>query len=276
MDRKKLTRSSILTILWVVIALLASISATYAWFTFSPVTNVTPMSNTVSEGEGELLISTSRNGTFSDECSLSLAIEPEYLSPISTDDLNDFYAPILQNRKGISLLYKAADDKAEKYSIHGDLYLKCEKEDCYVYLNKDGLDFGNSIQALASMRLGLKITAKDGEHTYIFRLDDMGNTGGASVRETINGDNVVVSAIGSDGTPSYKTDPAESLSDYYADVPSDGSDPKAGRKKLCHLDADEVCKVEFRLYLEGCDENCFDDVQRNDLALALSFASADD
>ena len=275
MEKKRLTRTAILTILWMIIALAAAITATYAWFTFSPVTNVTPMSNTVSKGKGSLLISTSKNGPFKEECNLSLAIDPEYLVPVSTDDLNDFYAPILQNRQGISLLYKEADKIADDNSIHGDLYLKCEDDECYVYLNKAGLDFGNNTQALASMRLGFKITAKDGEHTYIFRLDDMGNTGGATSRETVNGDNVVVSAIGSDGSPSYKTDPAEDISDYSSDT-SDESNPKAGKKKLCHLDVNEVCKVEFRLYLEGCDKNCFDDVQRQDLALALSFAGADE
>ena len=276
MEKNRLIKKTILTLLWLMIAALATVSATYAWFTFSPVTNVTPMSNTVSEGEGELLISNTRDGNFSNECNLSLVIDPEFLVPVSTDDLNDFYAQKLQNRKGISLLYKEADKIADDNSIHGDLYLKSTNADIYVYLNKEGLDFGNSIQALASMRLGLKFTTKEGEHTYIFRLDDMGNTGSASVRETVNGDNVVVAAIGSDGAPSYKADPAEDLSDYYAEMPANGADPKPGRKSLCHLDKDEVCKVEFRLYLEGCDKNCFDDVQKNDLALALSFAGADD
>ena len=38
------------------------------------------------------------------------------------------------------------------------------------------------------------------------------------------------------------------------------------------LKAEEVATVEYWLYLEGCDPNCYNPVQSKDIALQLGFA----
>ena len=43
-------------------------------------------------------------------------------------------------------------------------------------------------------------------------------------------------------------------------------------KKLCTVDADEIVKVDYWFYLEGCDDDCSDPVQSRDvITLSLGF-----
>ena len=52
----------------------------------------------------------------------------------------------------------------------------------------------------------------------------------------------------------------------------ENSRPYAGNRKLCTINAGEIVTVEYWLYLEGCDDNCSNEVQNRAAALALSFA----
>ena len=58
---------------------------------------------------------------------------------------------------------------------------------CNVYFDRNELKLGNDAQALAAMRLGLKITTRGGSNTYILKLDDMGSTAGAEAVRTVPG-----------------------------------------------------------------------------------------
>ena len=55
---------------------------------------------------------------------------------------------------------------------------------------------------------------------------------------------------------------------------SDG-DYIAGAKRLASLQADEIAMVEYWLYLEGCDEQCINQVQNRPSGLRLAFAGVD-
>lgn len=144
--------------------------------------------------------------------------------------------------------------------IHGKLYLKSTDSDCDVYFAKELLDFGDNAQALASMRLGL-ITGS-GE-SYIFRLDDMADTSSATKRLTVEKAGSVYGAAG------LVSDPALSLSGYFAGGTLDA--PAAGSSRLLHIAMGYVVSVEYFLWLEGCDENCFNDVQSKELSLSFGF-----
>ena len=48
--------------------------------------------------------------------------------------------------------------------------------------------------------------------------------------------------------------------------------PDKGEQALCTLAFKEIAKVEYWLYLEGCDENCVNEVQNRDVMLQLAFA----
>ena len=47
--------------------------------------------------------------------------------------------------------------------------------------------------------------------------------------------------------------------------------PDAGAQALCTLASEEIATVEYWLYLEGCDENCVNEVQNRETFMELSF-----
>ena len=259
-----------ISVIWVIIAFLAIGGVTYAWFTFNPSTNVEPVSSTISDGEISLLISTDPNQGFFTSCSLPQSVSGD-LEPVSTANLERFYSANLQDRDGISVGFRECTDEIDKITIHGIIYLKSLKDQCAVYFNKSGMDFGNDPQMLAALRLGMKVTSAEGTSTYVFSLNDAGNVAGATSTRTTAESNVVVASLLENGTPYYVGDPARNLSDFYA-VTGAAKLPTAGRQMLCTIQAEEIVTVEYWLYLEGCDENCINDVQEKEAVIQLSFA----
>lgn len=259
-----------LAILWLVIALIAAGGATYAWFTFNPFTNVDPLGNTISSGETTLLIATDPNAEFDVECILPQNAAGD-LEPVSTVDLNKFYTATMQNGQGISIAFREATDLAEKATIHGTIYLKSLKDGCEVYFNRAGMDFGQDAQALSALRFGMKITTNKGVETHIFTLNQMGNTQNAIGTQTVPQKGTVISAINADKSAVYVQDPAKEMTSYFA-VMAGNEEPRSGVSELCVIDANEVVRVDYWLYLEGCDENCINAVQNKDVSMKLSFA----
>ena len=163
------------------------------------------------------------------------------LSPVSTADLEHFYKGTAQTKEGITVLYTGVDSQVNQAALHGTVYLQCKNAACDVYFDAGKLNLGSDAQALAAMRLGLKITSTGGTSKLIFKLDGLGATDSAQSRTTIAGSTAVVSSASSAGEPDYVEDPALNISDY----------------------------------LEGCDEQCFDPVQNKDTQLQLAFAGVD-
>lgn len=248
--------------------LIASTSATYAWFASSTDTNVEPLSGGIGYGEGNLTISSSPEGPFSDTCELDLPAEGLLLRPLSTADLQTFYTAVAHDRNGISTVF-AEDTQYADSALCGSVYLLSEGGESGVYLSPDALDFGEDVQALASLRLGLVFTSSRGTSVHMFRLDDMGDTAGAELRQTVEQPGCVISSLNAGGQADFVSDPADQLSDYFSGGDEDNMIP--GRSMLCTLPADEVVRVDYYLYLEGCDENCINAVQSRDLALSLGF-----
>lgn len=273
MERKKLRRTAYIAAMWLVIVAAILVTATYAWFTFSPYTNVTPMSSTVSQGDASLLISNSPNGNFDRECALVLDGQGDTLYPVSTADLSSFFSDKAQNRKGISILFTDTTDQVNENTMHGKVYLKCENGDCNVYFYRSGLKLGSDAQTLAALRLGLKISTVSGSHTYIFRLDDMGDTSSAVSRVTVTNEGSVIASVSGSGEAAFVNDPSVGIADYMAkENGTDDTEPNAGNAALCRLQAGEVAVVEYWLYLEGCDNQCIGEVQKKDIDLQLAFA----
>lgn len=240
--------------------------STYAWFTFDPYTNVTPMEGTISDGDMNLLISESRDGPFDKKCALNPKAKAEILQPVSTFDLSKFYTSTDQNRNGISTRYRDVSDKPEDWMIQGTVYLESLGTGCNVYFSKETLNLGEDAQILAAGRLGLKFTNENNETAaFLFRLDDLGDTAGAQTRRTVSADKaVVVASVNDDGTARYEDDPAVSVGDYMLTA----ADPQ----KLCAIAAEEIVQVDYWLYLEGCDDHCSNPVQSRDVTLMLGFA----
>lgn len=276
-DLRQLRHSFRMAIAGLLLLVLVATGTTYAWFSLSgrASTYVTPMAGTISEGSGSLLISSSSNGPFDKTCDLVYAGSFDSLKPVSTADLTHFYKASAQNKNGIAISYKNADDKIDRETLHGTVYLQCLNASCDVYFNKNELALGSDPQALAAMRLGMKITAREGSKTYIFRLDDLGSTGSAQSKQTVPENATVVSSVTANGQAEYRSDPATGLSDYMAESGSGEEDFSTGVSRLVRLEADEIASVEYWIYLEGCDEQCVNEVQNRNSEIRLAFAGVD-
>ena len=254
-DVKKLKKRLRAVIFLTVLIFCAAGGSVYAWFTLSGMasTNVTPMGGSISNGDASLLISASRLGPFDKNCELVLDGNPDTLKPLSTADLDHFYRAIAQNKDGIAVLY----------------------EPCDVYFDAENLNVGSDAQSLAAMRLGIRITSNSGTNTYLFLLDELGAVAGAQSRATIPASSAVVSSISSGGQATYASDPSTSISQYMA-YKNSSDKYDAGTSVLVSLETDEVASVEYWLYLEGCDEQCFNPVQNKDAGLMLAFVGVDE
>lgn len=274
-EQKQLKSSLARAIAGILLLLLAATGTTYAWFTLTgqASTNVTPTGGTISKGDTVLLISSSVDGPFEKTCDLVLDGSPETLKPLSTADLEHFYRATAQNQDGISVLYVSADSRVDTDALHGTVYLKCENAPCRVYFNQSELKLGSDAQALAAMRLGMKITSHAGTVTYFWKLDDLGNTGGAESKQTTARSLAVVSSISGSGQPVYTDDPSQNLSGFFAGQENGGY--SAGSESVTELNADEVATVEYWLYLEGCDEQCINAVQSRSSEIQLAFVGVD-
>ena len=255
--------------------IIVAAGTTYAWFTVTgmPSTNITPMAGTVSKGDTNLLISNNYGGPFDKTCELVFSGNPGSLRPLSTADLTHFYRSAAQNNEGITVLYANADNRVDQDALHGTVYLQCQNASCDVYFNRDELNLGSDAQALAAMRLGMRITSSSGTQTLIFRLDDMGSTGGTQSARTIASAGSVVTSIAGSGEPVYTSDPSQGIGGYMAQTNGNAYNP--GSQKLMTLQADEVATVEYWLYLEGCDDQCINSVQNRASQLRLAFAGVD-
>lgn len=273
---RSLKKALFTTIIWLLILLLTMIGSTYAWFSASgrASTNITPMGGTVSNGNSVLLISNQSSGPFEKQCELILTGSPDELKPISTADLEHFFKVTAQDTDGIAVLYANADGRVDQDALHGTVYLQCRNASCDVYFNREQLQLGSDAQALAAMRLGMKITSSAGTQTFIFRLDDMGSVSGAQSRRTISRDAAVVASISAAGQAAYTDDPAQNISAYMAQNQAEDVF-SAGSNKLLTLQAEEIATVEYWLYLEGCDDECFNPVQNRSSAFQLAFAGVD-
>ena len=272
MDSKSTRNTALLAIIATLIAVTVLSAATFAWFTFTNDTSVSPLSGTISRGDGSLLISASPNGPFDVTCDLPFESTGNVLYPISTADLVTFYTAAAQNEE-IVTAYRDATGDVNSMTLHGRVYLKAEITGCNVYFWPASLTFGDDVQALASMRLGLRFTTAQGTKSYIFRLDEFGNTAAAETQQTTAQANAVVSGVGADGAPVWSADPSQTTAAYRAAVTA--NDVAPGASLLCSLAAEEIGSVEYWLYLEGCDENCIRTVQGRDVALQLGFAGVE-
>lgn len=264
---KKKYYSALLPVLLLLVASLIALSAvTYAWFSFqASTTKITPMEGKISDGDPSLLISLDPEKDFDISCPLEPELPPgeallAELLPVSTADLSRFYTATAQDPQGYSIAFREVTDLSH-WLIYGKVYLKCIGGSCRVYFQDPGPNLGDDPQFLASARLGLRFTLEDGTTlVHLFRLDSLGDTGGAQSQATVHADNSVVSGL-SGSEPVFSPDPAVSIQDYL---------PK-GENSLCTMQRDEIALVEYWVYLEGCDTECYNPVQSRDLMLQLSF-----
>ena len=276
MDRQKQLKKRMYSLIRVIILILVLLTGTtLAWFTYTgnSSVNITPVAGTISKGDANLLISSSKGGPFDKSCELIFRGGYDSLQPVSTADLVKFSAAVAHNRDGIALVYKelTAED-VNKITIHGTVYLKSENGGSDVYIDRTNLDLGRDRQLLAAMRLGLIVTTNSGSKTYIFKADDLADTSGASAKATVPTAGTVVASLNGTGA-NYVADPALRMGDYFCTT--HGEEVSPGKTVLCTLEREEVATVEFFYYIEGCDENRYNPAQNRQTALKLAFGGVD-
>ncbi len=264
--RTSLLKHPILIAVLILAILLVGIAAgTYAWFTFTTSARVEPLAGAVSGGGVELLIGNDPNGPFDVSCELLLSSSTGELTPVTTSDLTTFYTPAAQNAAGIPTSYRDVTAYTGEYMLTGTVWLYSQGAPCRVFLHSAALAFGRDVQALASMRLGLRFYTESGNYGYIFKLDDIMDTSAAAATQTVA---QVGTVFG--GTGMYVPDPAVDLIPFCAY--GSGADLTAGAYSVCTMGTDEMARVDYCLYLEGCDVNCINAVQSRDIELQLGFA----
>ena len=254
---------------WLAVLVLVLSAATFAWFSNSRFTNVTPAAHTVSEDGYDLLISASEQGPFSERCQLASADKTLY--PVSTADLSDFWCAAFQNAAGITTDYANCTSELGEYALTGTFYLKGSSLPLAVYLYPSQMSVSADSQLLAAARVGFIVQSSAGTQSYIFRCDDLGDTSGAAQQRTTAQSDVVVSGQGS---WSYVADPAQSVSAYSMDGSGDTPTARSGAAPLFTLGADEVASVRYFVYMEGCDANCIGEAQSKAVSLQFAFAGA--
>lgn len=254
---------------WLVVLALVLTAATFAWFSGSRFTNVTPVAHTVSEEGYDLLISSSESGPFDTQCTLAAADKTLY--PVSTADLTNFWRGTFQNASGVTTDYANCTSQLDEYALTGTFYLKGSQAPLAVYLYQSQLSVSADPQLLAALRVGFVVQSQSGTHTYIFSCDDLGNTSQAASRRTTAQDGVVVGGSGSWG---YVSDPAQAIGARTMDGSGTTPVARAGAQPLFTLAANEVASVRYFVYMEGCDANCITEAQAKNLTLQFAFAGA--
>lgn len=259
--KKQFTAQILFSILTMLAVLISFSYATFAWFSSSADTNVTPLEGGIGYGDGDLLISPSPDGPFSESCQLPESGGTMTLRPRSTDNLTSFYAAKRHNADGITTHF-APDEHFETSVLHGTVYLKSEHNANDIYLSTALETFS------PATRWGLVFTTQSGKFTYIFRPSE---NAASDTPWTIEEPGCVVASVNADGRPVFVPDPSETTLGYFAQG-LDTDSPAPGEKKLCTLAADEVARVDYYLYLEGCDRACTNAVQGTLADIELGFA----
>lgn len=256
MRKGKLLREFYFTLVSIIVVMLILTGSTFAWFTQTAFVNTEVYSASVDGGDPSLLISLTEDGTFDVECELVPTVSADYLYPVSTADLNVFYYGTAVKGDGITYKYKEAD--ITKYLINGTVYLKSINGSNDVYFDEEKFNVSMIDGTNAGLRLGLIING----NAYIFNLDE----GNGEEKNTIEAEaDSVVESIDGEGNPNYINDIALDINDYKA------NGELAGNNSLITIAEDEVIPIEYFVYLEGCDKNCFNVVQNKDIEITLGF-----
>lgn len=259
MNKKQKLSLLLPAIIAVLSGIIALSAVTYAWINVAvgTFTNVTPtVGGKISKGSDNLLICAEPAGEYGISCDMQV-IYPDFLLPISTADLDHFYTSAQQDRQGISIRFRDETETFRSFLLSGTLYLQYLGNQCDVYFSPPELDIRSTDQILSAGRLGLKITQDDGTVTrWFFTLDYFRGEEETQHRDTVEQANSVIAGIDSSGSPRFVDDPARPIEEFFLEEPN--------HRKLLSMEFDEIAQVDFFLYLEGCDDACFNPMVADD------------
>lgn len=281
----RLKRQVVLVLVLLLISFSTMVMGTFAWYIYQ--TSVRTSSVHMAVGTGTTLqISKTYGGEYS-----SAAVLDEFhgtLNPVSTDRITGGFQRVLEFKdlegeelRRVASIFGASDGN-DYY--HTELFLRCSGEEQNVYLSDIGFEDDDPENPISTaIRVGF-VVHEPGENTpvaaeYIFAINTSPNPGGGDYNTEQGEIGHVLDSSRTDGA----TVPMDHLftPDNYCDY-----DPATGRVDLrpsslpltilsggANGDYGTPVRVEVYIWLEGCDEDCNNNLCSRMLdRIALSFA----
>lgn len=244
-------------------------SATYAWFSVSNTPRVENLA-LVAGTMGNLKISDTSAGTYSDVIDLANAASggnmgSVILNPSTTTDGVTFLAPVYTENAVTGTAGIAAAELKTKYIYEKEFYLKAEVEeggnnrtfDIFFLANgsKGGTYISNKTAGTDKAASAIRVSLTTGDRTVIYEPNaDRHVTGNAA-------ENRLTSDYGGYGTIKQNVDKSF----------VGGTDNHSVR--LFSVKGNTPTKVTMRIWLEGTDTDCVNEVSLNDVIGQIQFVS---
>lgn len=282
-DAKKLRSRFKISLLAMLIAFIAVVSATYAWYIYNTSRHTTDVRMAAGAG-ANLQISNSYSGEYG-----SAAVLESFkgqLEPVSTNKVTAGFQKatsfIVGQGGPADLLAAGFDDSEARDYYHTSMYLRTNGNDTDIYLADIGFeDSDEKVPISSAIRVGL-VVHEPGQNMpvsseYIFAISDKKNP--EARYNTVTGkEGYVLDGVKKDGTTvpfSPYTSDAYCIYDKNTGVVT----LKKMSEKLCTITGDGHGKpgtpvqIEVYIWLEGCDEDCTVNLCGETLKkLAVSFA----
>jgi hypothetical protein len=270
-DIRRFRNTVLITVLLLFFAVLALGATTFAWFSSNSEVSTNRAYAETANADARLLLSEQGGSAFRGSATAELVqlneAQVEALMPVSTDDLEHFVYKVGTGSKSTYAL-----DNDEKKYYHGHVYIKAESEgtsSTYKHMSLYLKDIDDMLAPeedslfLNAARLGLKL---EGQDPVIFYLSDTENAGADQVRNSyVDGhaiaDDQVIHYINTSQVSAVQ-DPAVSLERYAISA----SRPEP----LALIELDRIYELDVYFYLEGCDPDCSDSVQKDAADIYIS------
>ena len=282
-DAKKLRSRFKVSLLAMLIAFIAVVSATYAWYIYNTSRHTTDVRMAAGAG-ANLQISNSYSGEYG-----SAAVLESFngqLEPVSTNKVTAGFQKatsfIVGQGGPADLVAAEFDDSEARDYYHTSMYLRTNGNDTDIYLADIGFeDSDEKVPISSAIRVGL-VVHEPGQNMpvsseYIFAISDKKNPE-ANYNTVTGKEGYVLDGVKKDGTTvpfSPYTSDAYCIYDKNTGVVT----LKKTSEKLCTITGDGHGKpgtpvqIEVYIWLEGCDEDCTVNLCGETLKkLAVSFA----
>lgn len=264
------------------IALLAVVSATYAWYVYNTGRHTTKVRMAAGAGVN-LQISNSYSGTYG-----SAAVLDSFtgrLNPVSTNRISGGFQKVIgftngtENQSNLVASLFGRGDYTDYYKT--SLFLRTNGNPTDIYIADIGFEDSDSKNPISSaIRAGFVVhrigRSQPADAEYIFAISDKKNPK-AEYNTAKGKEGDVLDCTKTDGTTVPFT---PYISDAYCNYNKNTGEVvlKNGSLKLCTISgnsgsAGEPVQIDLYIWLEGCDEDCTNNLGSQTLKnLSVSFA----
>ena len=264
------------------IALLAVISATYAWYVYNTGRHTTKVRMAAGAGVN-LQISNSYNGTYG-----SAAVLESFsgqLNPVSTNRISGGFQKVLgftngsENQSNLVASLFGSGDYSDYYKT--SLFLRTNGDPTDIYISGIGFEDSDENNPISSaIRAGFVVhnagKNQPAASEYIFAISNKKNPE-AEYNTATGQEGYVLDCTRTDGTTVSFT-PYDSGAYCNYNQNTGEVTLKSGSLKLCTISgkngsSGQSVQIDLYIWLEGCDEDCTGNLNRQTLKnLSVSFA----